>query len=60
MIIGPAISGKSTLVFPFDGLFGFDQVFLASSKGQKFEVQVSQSFNDGPDFQVPPWLRLGG
>ena len=88
MIIGPTNSGKSTLVLPFDKLFGFDQVFhkpaLGSSfalrnivkdkrfllwddfrpveygqktipvttflslfQGQPFEVQVSQSFNDG-------------
>lgn len=96
MIIGPTNSGKSTLVLPFDELFGFAQVFhkpaLGSSfalrnilkekkflfwddfrpveygqrtvpvttflslfQGQPFEVQVSQSFNDGNiDFE---WHR---
>lgn len=88
MIVGPTNSGKSTLVLPFDTLFGFGRVFhkpaLGSSfalrnilkekrflfwddfrpveygqrtvpvttflslfQGQPFEVQVSQSFNDG-------------
>lgn len=88
MIVGPTNSGKSTLVLPFDTLFGFGRVFhkpaLGSSfalrnilkekrflfwddfrpveYGQRtvpvttflslfqhepFEVQVSQSFNDG-------------
>eukprot|EP00435_Cladocopium_sp_Y103_P053431 s1435_g17.t1 len=96
MIIGPTNSGKSTLVLPFDELFGFAHVFhkpaLGSSfalrnilkekkflfwddfrpveygqrtvpvttflslfQGQPFEVQVSQSFNDGNiDFE---WHR---
>ncbi|CAJ1423962.1 unnamed protein product [Effrenium voratum] len=96
MIVGPTNSGKSTLVLPFDSLFGFGQVFhkpaLGSSfslrnilkdkkflfwddfrpveygqrtvpvttflslfQGQPFEVQVSQSFNDGNvDFE---WHR---
>ena len=88
MIVGPTNSGKTTLVLPFDDLFGFARVFhkpaLGSSfalrnilkekrfllwddyrpveyghrtvpvsaflslfQGQPFEVQVSQSFNDG-------------
>ena len=96
MIIGPTNSGKSTLILPFDELFGFSRVFhkpaLGSSfalrnilknkrfllwddfrpveygqktvpvttflslfQGQPFEVQVSQSFNDGNvDFE---WHR---
>ena len=93
MIIGPTNSGKSTLVLPFDELYGFAHVFhkpaLGSSfalrnllkekkflfwddfrpveygqrtvpvttflslfQGQPFEVQMSQSFNDGnTDFE---------
>ena len=88
MIVGPTNSGKSTLVLPFDDVFGFTNVFhkpalnssfalrnilkqkrflfwddyqpvvfgqktvpvstfLSLFQGQPFEVQVSQSFNDG-------------
>ena len=96
MIVGPTNSGKTTLVVPFDELFGQHKVFhkpapgskfalrnimkdkrflfwddfrpvdcardtvltptlLSLFQGQPFEVQVSQSFNDGNiDFE---WRR---
>ena len=96
IIVGPTNSGKSTLVLPFDKVFGFHRVFhkpalgsafalrnilkekrflfwddyrpveyaqktlpvttfLSLFQGQPFEVQVSQSFNDGNiDFE---WRR---
>ncbi len=96
MIVGPSNTGKSTVVGPFDNLFGKKKVFhkpalksnyalrnilndkkflfwddyrpvqyaqatvevatlLSLFNGFPFEVQVSQSFNDGnPDFE---WRR---
>ena len=96
MILGPSNTGKSTLVAPFDEVFGKKRVFhkpalksnyalrnilnnkrflfwddyrpvqyaqatvevstvLSLFNGHPFEVQVSQSFNDGnPDFE---WRR---
>ena len=39
MIIGPTNSGKSTLVLPFDELFGFVQVFHKPALGSSFALR---------------------
>ena len=39
MIIGPTNSGKSTLVLPFDELFGFAQVFHKPALGSSFALR---------------------
>ena len=96
LLVGPTNTGKTTLIAPFDKVFGFKNImhkpalgsryglrnilkdkrflmwddfrpveygletvpvptFLSLFTGQPFEVQMSQSFNDGnDDFQ---WLR---